>query len=102
MKANDLLKDIIVRNNNTITFKQVCDTITDIHEKKNTDYGDSFTKTMDKYGEIAAAIRLNDKLNRFEQLIKNDASVLDESKEDTLLDLAAYAIMTYMWIKNKA
>ena len=51
----------------------------------------------------AAAIRLSDKLNRFKSLIKSEAQVKDESIEDTLLDMAAYAIMTVEYIRgNKA
>jgi hypothetical protein len=43
-----------------------------------------------------AAIRLNDKLNRFKTLIKDTGAVSDETIRDTLLDLSNYAIMTVM------
>ena len=43
--------------------------------------------------EIAGTVRLQDKLNRLKTLIRNEARVKDESIEDTLLDLANYAIM---------
>ena len=71
------------------------------YEKKNKDYGDSFGKQFKEYGEISAAIRLEDKLSRFKQLIQNDAQVKDESMEDTLLDLANYAVMTVMELRNR-
>lgn len=82
-------------------FNTLLDQIKDTHAKKNHDYGNSFAKSMDKYGLTAAAIRLGDKFNRFESLIKSEAQVKDESIEDTLLDMAAYAIMTVEYIKEK-
>lgn len=82
-------------------FNTLLDQIKDTHEKKNHDYGDSFAKSMDEFGMPAAAIRLSDKLNRFKSLIKSEAQVKDESIEDTLLDMAAYAIMTVEYLKKK-
>lgn len=82
-------------------FNTLLDQIKDTHEKKNHDYGNSFAKSMDEFGMLAAAIRLSDKLNRFKSLIKSEAQVKDESIEDTLLDMAAYAIMTVEYLKKK-
>ena len=82
-------------------FNTLLDQIKDTHEKKNHDYGNSFAKSMDEFGMPAAAIRLSDKLNRFKFLIKSEAQVKDESIEDTLLDMAAYAIMTVEYLKKK-
>ena len=46
---------------------------------------------------------MTDKLNRAENLLLGDkeAHVNDESAVDTLLDLAAYAIMTAMEVINR-
>lgn len=82
-------------------FNTLLDQIKDTHEKKNHDYGNFFAKSMDEFGMPAAAIRLSDKLNRFKSLIKSEAQVKDESIEDTLLDMAAYAIMTVEYLKEK-
>lgn len=60
---------------------------------KNADYGDSFAKSYEKHGLVSAVIRLEDKLNRLESLVENDAKV-NESIDDTLLDIAGYAILT--------
>ena len=60
---------------------------------KNADYGNSFSESYKKHGLVSATIRLEDKLNRLNNLLKNEAQV-DESIDDTLLDIAGYAILT--------
>lgn len=65
-----------------------------LHDKKNKDYGNAFGKSFAKFGLMATDIRLTDKFSRFEQLMKNEAMVTDESIKDTLIDMAAYCIMT--------
>lgn len=79
-----------------VTFKDILNKMYEIYERKNADYGDSFSKTFEEFGLTASAIRINDKNERFKQLIKNEAQVKDESIEDTLLDLANYAVLTLM------
>lgn len=86
--------------NTKSVFNTLVGQIMETHEKKNHDYGDSFNKSMDEFGMMAAAIRLSDKLNRFKTLINTENQVKDESIEDTLLDMASYAIMTVEYIKN--
>ena len=68
--------------------------IHDTYRKKNSDYGGSFTNLFKKFGLISPVIKLYDKLTRLESLINKDIEVVDESIEDTLLDMANYAIMT--------
>ena len=63
---------------------------------------DSFGDSFEEYGLIMPAVRLDDKLHRFKQLIKQETEVKDESITDTLMDLANYAIMTIIEIENKA
>lgn len=77
--------------------KELCEKLNDIYAKKNADYGDSFHETWLEEGMAMARIRLSDKLSRFKKLSKSDEQhVKDESIEDTLLDLANYAIMTVL------
>ena len=69
--------------------------------EKNADYGDAFNKSLDNHGLTAAIVRMEDKMGRFSNLAGRPASMqVEESLEDTLLDLANYAIMTVMWIKK--
>lgn len=74
-----------------------------MYAKKNADYGDSFSDSLDEFGVIASVVRMSDKLNRLKSLTinANKQKVNDESLEDTLEDLANYAIMTSMWLKLK-
>ena len=72
----------------------ICEDLNEIYARKNHDYGDSFGKGYAEYGMVMAVIRLEDKLNRLKSLIKADSLVKDESINDTLMDLANYAIMT--------
>lgn len=60
---------------------------------KNIDYGDSVHDTYVKYGLTSFLVRLEDKLNRARTLSKQTARVTDEKIEDTLLDMANYAIL---------
>lgn len=70
--------------------------------EKNADYGDAFDKSLDNHGLTAAIVRMEDKMGRFSNLAGRAASMqVDESLEDTLLDLANYAIMTVMWIEKQ-
>lgn len=71
----------------------ICSDLTALYERKNHDYGDSFGKGFAEYGMTMPCIRLEDKLNRLKSLLKSGAQV-DESIDDTLMDLANYAIMT--------
>lgn len=73
----------------------ICSDLTALYERKNHDYGDSFGKSFKEYGMAMPCIRLEDKLNRLKALTRNgNQQVSDESIDDTLMDLANYAIMT--------
>lgn len=76
--------------------KQMADT----YSAKNSDYGSSFTETYKKFGLIAPIVRMHDKLGRVSTLTTRAQRVRDESIEDTLLDLAAYAIMSVIELRR--
>ena len=79
-------------------FAKTCSDMTNLYAKKNHDYGNSFDKGMDNIGMAYGIGRLYDKMNRIITLSKVKAEVNDESIQDTLLDLACYAVMTYNFI----
>lgn len=74
---------------------QICTEMNALYERKNHDYGDSFGKSYKEWGLPMVCIRLGDKFERLKAFAKSgELTVNDESIEDTLLDLANYAIMT--------
>lgn len=81
-------------------YKDIVNCMYKTYEKKNKDYGNSFDILCDKFGLVAAAIPLNNKVERINSLIKNDKSYVEESIQDSLLDLANYSIMTLIYLKN--
>lgn len=83
-----------MENTNIAIHRKICTDMTELYAKKNADYGNSFAKLREEY-PAAICIRLQDKMNRLKSLIVdgNPQQVSDESIEDTLMDIANYAIM---------
>lgn len=78
-----------------MTFKEITDDMIALYERKNHDYGNSFSETYSKLGVVSATTRMLDKMNRIVSLVtKEQQKVNDESLRDTLIDLANYAVMT--------
>lgn len=74
--------------------KRLLDEMHELYERKNSDYGDSFAQLRKRYPNFVC-MRIFDKLNRLETLMQSGykAQVADEKLEDTLMDIANYAIM---------
>lgn len=72
----------------------ICAKLHTTYAKKNADYGDSFANVRRKFPD-ATLIHLNEKLSRLEELMRSGRTpcVIDESIEDTLLDMANYCIL---------
>lgn len=88
---------------NVQCFRRIVAGLADLYARKNKNYGDSFGRSVEKYGLISALTRISDKFNRLENLIlaQERAQVSDESLDDTLKDLAAYCIMTLVARKQQ-
>lgn len=81
-------------------FRQIALDICKLYEVKDRCYDDSFGDTYEKLGIVSAATRISDKTNRLCRLVTNpQIDDLGESIKDTLMDLAAYSIMTIMKLK---
>ena len=96
-------KEIKLKENmdNLVDHAGICAELTNTYRKKNADYGNSFSRAVEKYGLVSALTRISDKFNRLESLILHkEQEVKDESVQDTLLDLANYCIMTVMEIRK--
>lgn len=72
----------------------ICDSIKDLYRRKNADYGDSFSQLRKRYPNFVC-MRIFDKLNRLDTIMTpgHVIQVPDEKIEDTLMDIANYAIM---------
>ena len=84
-----------------VTFKQKANGLTELYERKNADYGNSFSKTFEEFGMTSTIVRLSDKVERLKTLSKKEAQVKDESIQDTVMDIAVYAMLTLMELMNK-
>lgn len=76
--------------------KTYADKLNPLYVAKNTDYDDSFSKSIDDMGYIAAITRMDDKMRRIKALLVGSTHtpmVSDESVKDTLIDLANYSLM---------
>lgn len=100
---NDLNEEVpeSITSESISKFKEITDSMAKTYEAKNHDYGNSFDQSLNEFGLVASVVRLGDKMNRIKSLIKKEAQVKNESIEDTLLDMANYAIMTVLWMNNK-
>jgi len=78
-----------------------------VFKAKNQLYGNSFNESLDKWGDIAYAVRAEDKLKRISQLtsgkdLTNALEVVsDESLQDTVKDLFNYTAMMDAYALNK-
>ena len=81
-------------NEKVMRHKAICDELNSLYERKNHDYGDSFHQTFVEEGLAMTRIRLGDKFSRFKTLSRLSAN--DADQQDTLMDLANYAIMTIL------
>lgn len=75
-------------------FEYLTTQMNELYRRKNADYGGAFTLLRERHPQ-SILIRLWDKLLRLEQLMQTGytAQVEEEKIEDTLLDLANYAVM---------
>lgn len=83
-------------------FQDIVDEMTNIYVDKNHDYGDSVHDTYERYGMTSFLVRMEDKINRIKTLTEGETiKVKDEKIEDTLKDLANYAILAIMEMRRE-
>lgn len=81
----------------------------EISRRKNTDYagnGDAFKnfRASEAFGvsvPMAIMVRMSDKMARVGNLLKQKGEVKDERIEDTLSDLANYAMILKVFLENE-
>ena len=84
-------------------ISKACGELSSLLKEKNRKYGNSFDKTVDEFGNACIVIRLSDKLNRIKTLLlsREEDNMQGESVEDTLIDLAGYAILAKIYLNNR-
>ena len=84
------------------TFGKITAEMLETYKKKNADYGNSFSETIQEFGFIPAVARINDKLKRVKNMVKGkDMNIKDESMRDNLMDIANYCVLTIMELDNQ-
>lgn len=89
-------------------YRQVTEFLNELTAKKGADYAgpdnpfQNFTLIeIITSGRVSTSagllVRMTDKLQRFANLLAKPPAVTDESIDDTLLDLAGYSILAYLW-----
>ena len=81
-------------------FENITKQMNELFAKKNANYGNSFEKLFKELGPIAGLVPLHNKLDRATNLVKGSKNDF-ESLNDTLIDLANYAIMFYMELQKE-
>lgn len=89
-------------SNSTGQFVKITEEMAALYEKKNKDYGDAFSNEVKLSGWGYATGLLGNKVGRIRNLLLHTEQhpEVKESVEDTLIDLANYAIMTLMEVRN--
>jgi hypothetical protein len=85
-----------------LRIESICNEVRDLLIRKNHDYGDSFSKQFTKYGVLSGMIRMDDKMRRLETLIGGEEAQVAESIEDTVADLAGYALLTLVELRKQS
>ncbi len=88
-----------------MTFDDILERMSAIHRAKNADYGSSYHLAPALLGipaHVGLLVRMTDKLARACRLAQGQApQVADEAIEDTLMDLANYAVLAILALKGE-
>lgn len=82
-------------------FEKLTKEMSQTFAKKRNDYGQTTTETFKKFGPVSMLVRMYDKIGRLESLlINNRENMVGEKVEDTLLDLANYALIAILELRK--
>jgi len=73
-------------------FNKIIVPIIETLERKRRDYGGSFERLRDEFGEVAFYVRIWDKILRLQQVDKSGDSV-GEAATDTIKDIVGYCLL---------
>ncbi len=84
------------------SFTDILKEMQELYDRKNHDYGNSLSETIQEFGFTPAVARINDKLKRVKQMVKGEQMQVDESMRDNLIDIANYCILTIIEIDKSS
>lgn len=100
--AGQMVLEELMHKENGPYFSDILKEMQELYEKKNHDYGNSFSETIQEFGFIPAVARINDKLKRVKQIVKGEQMQINESMRDNLIDIANYCILTIIEIDKSS
>lgn len=83
----------LTKEEKNAAFVSIVQQMSNTYAGKNENYGDSFGDLYQRLGPSSGLVPLYNKLFRLTELINHPSSNHYESIEDTMLDLACYAVM---------
>ncbi len=90
-----------LQNSQVDDFSRILCEMRETYEKKNADYGNSFSETIQEFGYIPAVARISDKVKRMKNIVKGKRMNYYESLRDSLMDAACYCVLTVMELDKK-
>lgn len=93
---------MITVENEIKMFENITKEMNSVFAKKRKDYGQTTSEAFEKFGPLSMYIRMFDKMGRLENLmVKENENRVGEKIEDTLLDLANYAVITLIELQKQ-
>ena len=106
MSYNRKTKQSGIQTRTETEIKRICKALENTLLRKNADYGDNAQRapilTPRLSAQDALKVRLSDKIARFIQLEQTGAARVNESLDDTLLDMAGYCVLLLIARKEKS
>lgn len=82
-------------------FEEICREMVETFKKKHKDYGKGNILDM---GELGIAFRISEKFNRIKHLLMTGKKPVNESIEDSWIDIGVYAVIAILlkrsWFKS--
>ena len=98
---NEMIGRALEDVSNDKGYDAVLKEMKDTYERKNSDYGNSFEKTLNEFGLTPGIAQIYHKFERVKQLVKSPDAKVNESMRDSLLDMCNYIAMTVAWMDKE-
>ena len=98
---NAMIEKTLEDVSNDKGYDAVLKEMKDTYDRKNSDYGNSFEKTLNEFGLTPGIAQIYHKFERVKQLVKSPDAKVNESMRDSLLDMCNYIAMTVAWMDKE-